>query len=146
MAIKHIDAGIGSLKVARLRPHHVEDFYAALYADGQSGSSIRKVHWALRQSLAWAHRRGYTSIIATEGIELPPFGAKEIELPSSTDVRMVLDKLLAKHPGWGRSWPSWRGQAIAAAKWPASTRRTSISCKAISFFAVRWCRSPAAFR
>jgi len=67
VAIKHIDAGIGSLKVARLRPHHVEDFYAALYADGQSGSSIRKVHWALRQSLAWAHRRGYTSACRDAG-------------------------------------------------------------------------------
>ena len=81
VAIKHIDPVIGSTKVARPRPHHIEDLYGALYAQGQSGSSIRKAHWALRQSLAWAHRRGYSSIIATDGIELPPLGAKEIEPP-----------------------------------------------------------------
>jgi len=81
VAIKHIDPVIGSMQIARLRPHHIEDLYAALYAQGQSGSSIRKAHWALRQSLAWAHRRGYSSIIATDGIELPPLGAKEIEPP-----------------------------------------------------------------
>jgi integrase len=122
VAIKHIDAGIGSMKVARLRPHHIEDFYAALYADGQSGSSIRKVHWALRQSLAWAHRRGYTSIIATEGIELPPLGAKEIEPPSSADVRMVLEKLLAKDPDWGTlvaivAWTGCRRGEVAGLHW-----------------------------
>jgi hypothetical protein len=89
------------MKVGRLRPHHIEDLYAALYAQGQSGSSIRKAHWALRQSLAWAHRRGYSSIIATEGIELPPLGAKEIEPPTSANVRKVIDKLLVKDPDWG---------------------------------------------
>lgn len=41
VAIKHIDPAIGSMKVARLRPHHIEDFYAALYAQGQSGSSMK---------------------------------------------------------------------------------------------------------
>jgi integrase len=70
VAIKHVEPVLGSMRVARLRPHHVEDLYSALVAEGQSGSSIRKIHWALRQSLAWAHRRGYTSIIATDGIEL----------------------------------------------------------------------------
>ena len=69
VAITHIEPVIGSMRVARLRPHHIEDLYSALVTEGQSGSSIRKVHWALRQSLAWAHRRGYCSIIATDGIE-----------------------------------------------------------------------------
>jgi hypothetical protein len=137
VAIKHIDAVIGSIKVARLRPHHIEDFYADLCADGQSGSSIRKVHLALRQSLAWANRRGYSSIIATEGIELPPLGAKEIEPPSSADVRKVIDKLLAKDPDWARSWPSLPGPAAAVGKLLASTGRMSISRKAIFYFDVR---------
>jgi integrase len=122
VAIKHIEPVIGSIKVARLCPHHIEDLYAALYAKGQSGSSIRKAHWALRQSLAWAHRRGYSSIIATEGIELPPLGAKEIEPPSSSDVRKVIDKLLAKDPDWGTlaavvAWTGCRRGEVAGLHW-----------------------------
>ena len=68
VAIKHVEPVIGSMRVSRLRPHHIEDLYGASVAEGQSGSSIRNIHWALRQSLslgpsAWiclnhCHRRG----------------------------------------------------------------------------------------
>jgi integrase len=101
VAIKHVEPVIGSMRVSRLRPHHIEDLYGALVNEGQSGSSIRKNLWALRQSLAWAHRRGCVSIIATDGIELPPPGGKEMEAPSSDDIRAVIDYLLANRPRLG---------------------------------------------
>ena len=89
---------------------------------GQSGSSIRKIHWALRQSLAWAHRRGYVSIIATDGIELPPLGAREMEPPSSDDVRTVIEYLLATDPDWGTlvaviAWTGCRRGEVAGLRW-----------------------------
>lgn len=122
VAIKHIEPVLGSMRVARLRPHHIEDLYSDLVAEGQSGSSIRKVHWALRQSLAWAHRRGYCSIIASEGIELPPLGAKEMEPPSSVDVRTVIDHMLGKDPDWGTlvaviAWTGCRRGEVAGLRW-----------------------------
>jgi hypothetical protein len=84
VAIKHIEPAIGSMRVARLRPHRIEDLYDALLSKGQSGASIRKVHWTLRQSLAWAHRRGYTAIVATDGIEPPALGERKIQETSAT--------------------------------------------------------------
>lgn len=88
VAIKHVAAfGLTKLPVTKLRPHHVEDLYADMLAKGQSGSSIRKVHWAMRQALAWAHRRGHTLIVATDGIELPPLRERKVLPPSSDDVR-----------------------------------------------------------
>jgi integrase len=122
VAIKHVEPALGSMRVARLRPHHIEDLYSALVTEGQSGSSIRKLHWALRQSLAWAHRRGYSSIIATDGIELPPLGAREIEPPSSADVRTVIDYLLTKDPNWGTlvaviAWTGCRRGEVAGLRW-----------------------------
>jgi integrase len=122
VAIKHIDPVLGSMKVARLRPHHIEDLYSALVAEGQSGSSIRKIHWALRQCLAWAYRRGYTSIIATDGVELPPLGAREIDPPSSQDVRKVIDYLLEENPDWGTlvalvAWTGCRRGEVAGLLW-----------------------------
>lgn len=122
VAIKHVEPVIGSVRVARLRPHHIEDLYGALVAEGQSGSSIRKVHWALRQSLAWAHRRGYVSTIATDGVELPPLGAREMEPPSSDDVRTVIGYLLATDSDWGTlvaviAWTGCRRGEVAGLRW-----------------------------
>lgn len=48
-----------------------------------SGSSVRTLPWAMRQSLAWAHKRGLTGVVATQDVELPPLPAKKIEPPSS---------------------------------------------------------------
>jgi integrase len=49
IAIKLIPPMLKKMSVAKLRAHHIEDLYSELLASGQSGSSIRKVHWALRQ-------------------------------------------------------------------------------------------------
>jgi integrase len=122
VAIKHVEPVIGSMRVSRLRPHHIEDLYSALVAEGQSGSSIRKIHWALRQSLAWAHRREYVSIIATDGVELPPLGSREMEPPSSDDVRTVIEYLLATDPDWGTliaviAWTGCRRGEVAGIRW-----------------------------
>ena len=122
VAIKHIEPVIGATPVARLRPHHIEDLYDALLSKGQSGASIRKAHWALRQSLAWAHRRGYTAIVATDGIELPPLGERKISPPSSADVRRVIDHLLATSPDWGTlialaAWTGCRRGEVCGLHW-----------------------------
>ncbi len=117
-----VEPVIGSVPVARLRPHHIEDLYAKLLAEGQSGSSIRKVHWAMRQSLAWAHRRGFTATIATDGIELPPLGARKIEPPASDDVRTVIETTLARDPDWGTviafiAWTGCRRGELCGLRW-----------------------------
>ena len=122
VAMTHVDDNLGGLPVARLRPHHIEDLYNGLVDDGLSGSSIRKLHWAMRQSLAWAHRRGYVSSIATDGVELPPLGAKELVPPSSTDVRKVLDLLMAENPDWGTlvsvmAWTGCRRGEVVGLQW-----------------------------
>jgi integrase len=111
VAIKLVTPVIGSMRVARLRPHHIDDLYSGLLAAGQSGSSIRKVHWAMRQSLAWAHKRGYTAIVATNGVELPPLGERKVDPPASADVRKVLDHLLVTDPVWGTliAFVAWTG-------------------------------------
>lgn len=122
IAFKHIEPAIGSMKVARLRPAHVEDLYAAMLAKSQSGASIRKAHWALRQSLAWAHRRGYTAMIATDGVELPPLGERKIVPPATPDVRKVVEYLLDTAPDWGTlfgvmAWTGCRRGEVCGLHW-----------------------------
>jgi integrase len=122
VALKLVKPSIASMPAARLRPFHIEDLYSELNAEGQSGSSIRKLHWALRQSLAWAHRRGYTSMIATDGVVLPPLGAKEVEPPSSDDVRTVIELLLIEDADWGAlfalmAWTGCRRGEVCGLQW-----------------------------
>ncbi|MGD0254967.1 MAG: tyrosine-type recombinase/integrase [Acidimicrobiales bacterium] len=122
VAIKLIPASLKKLSVARLRAHHIEDLYVDLVAAGQSGSSIRKLHWALRQSMAWAHKRGFTGLIATVGVDLPPLAAKMINPPPSADVRKVVEHLLATDPDWGTlvavvAWTGCRRGEVCALRW-----------------------------
>ena len=122
VAIKQIVPAIGSMSVARFRSRDIEDFYAGLYAAGQSGSSIRKVHWAMRQALAWAKRRGYVSMLATEGIELPPLGEKVLEPPDSAHVRAVIEAGLCEDRAFGTmiafvAWTGCRRGEVCAIKW-----------------------------
>jgi integrase len=65
----------------------------------------------MRQSLAWAHKRGYTAIVATDGVDLPPLDERKVDPPSSADVRKVLEHLLTNDPEWGTliAFVAWTG-------------------------------------
>jgi integrase len=122
VAIKLIPAALNKMPVAKLRAHHIEDLYADLVASGQSGSSIRKLHWAMRQSMAWAQKRGFTGLVATQGVDLPPLGAKQLTPPTSANVRKLVDHVLANDPDWGTlfavvAWTGCRRGEICGLRW-----------------------------
>jgi integrase len=122
VAIKHVVPVLGPTPVSKLRSHHIEDFYNRLVKAGQSGSSIRKIHWAMRQALAWAHKRGLTAIVATTDVELPPLGAREIDPPETASVRKVVDHALATRPEWGAlialiAWTGCRRGEACGLRW-----------------------------
>jgi len=122
VAITHVSEELKRIPVDRLRAHHVEDLYADLVERGMSGSSVRKLHWAMRQSLAWAQKRGLTGVVATQGVELPPLRAKKIEPPSSNAVRSVVEHILESDPDWGTvfaviAWTGCRRGEAAGLQW-----------------------------
>lgn len=122
VAMKLIPREVKGMPVARLRAHHIEDLYADLAASGQSGSSIRKLHWAFRGALARAHKRGLTGLVATDGVELPPLNARRINPPPTDNVRSVVDHLLKANPDWGAlvaliAWTGCRRGEAAGLRW-----------------------------
>lgn len=122
VAITHVPTELKKMPVDRLRAHHIEDLYTNLVEKGMSGSSVRKLHWAMRQSLAWAHKRGLTGVVATQDVELPPLRAKKIEPPSSESVRTVIQHLLETDPEWGTvfavvAWTGCRRGEAAGLQW-----------------------------
>lgn len=122
VAITHVPDELKKMPVGRLRAHHIEDLYADLVEKGMSGSSVRKLHWAMRQALAWAHKRGLTGVVATRDVELPPLRAKKIEPPSSEAVRTLIEHLLGSDPDWGTviaviAWTGCRRGEAAGLQW-----------------------------
>lgn len=76
----------------------------------------------MRQSLAWAKRRGYVTQLATEGVELPPLGAERIEPPKSNAVSAQIDSALDADPEFGTisaliAWTGCRRGEAAGLKW-----------------------------
>jgi len=122
VAIKQLVPAIGAIPLRRLRASDIEDLYARLHRDGLSGSSIRKIHWAMRQSLAWAKRRGLVSTLATDGVQLPPLGEKVITPPSSEDVSTLIAYALDQDPEFGAliaflAWTGCRRGEACALRW-----------------------------
>lgn len=122
VAITHVPDELKDLPVDKLRAHHIEDLYAELVAGGMSGSSVRKLHWAMRQALAWGHKRGLTGLVATQDVELPPLRAKKIDPPSSGAVRTLVEHVLASDPDWGTvfaviAWTGCRRGEAAGLQW-----------------------------
>ena len=122
VAITHVSDDLKRLPVDRLRAHHIEDLYADLVEHGMSGSSVRKLHGAMRQALAWAHKRGLAGVVATEGVELPPLRARKIDPPSSAAVRALLEHALANDRDWGTviafiAWTGCRRGEAAGLQW-----------------------------
>ena len=123
VALLRVRPVIGKMPVARLQTHHLEDFYAKLHREGLSGASIRKIHWAMRQSLAWAKRRGYVVHLATEGVQLPPLGSTAIVPPSSESVGVLLEHALRTDPEFGTAlaliaWTGCRRGEACGLRWP----------------------------
>jgi integrase len=122
LAIQHVRPTLEKLAVARVETAHIEDLYGKLHRGGMSGASVRKIHWAMRQSLAWAKRRGYVTHLATEGVELPPLGAKRIDPRTSEAVSTLIDFVLAADPEFGTisafiAWTGCRRGADGGLKW-----------------------------
>lgn len=122
VAITHVPDELKKMPVDQLRAHHIEDLYADLVEHGMSGSSVRKLHWAMRQSLAWAHKRGLTGVVATQDVELPPLRAKKIEPPTSDAVRTLVQHVLESDPDWGTvfaviAWTGCRRGEAAGLQW-----------------------------
>ena len=129
MAIQRTRLVIGRMAVARLEPHHLEDFYAKLHREGLSGASIRKIHWAMRQSLAWAKRCGYITHLATDGVELSPLGAKSIVPPSSDSVAKLIEFALDADREFGVmfaliAWTGCRRGEACGLRWRGADRRS----------------------
>jgi integrase len=65
---------LGGQRIDRLRPEHVEDFYAAMLAKGHAAGHVRKVHAILSSALEEQVKRGYLARNPCRLVEPPALG------------------------------------------------------------------------
>jgi integrase len=65
---------LGGQRINRLRPEHVEDFYAAMLAEGHAAGHVRKVHAILSSALEEQVKRSYLARNPCRLVEPPALG------------------------------------------------------------------------
>lgn len=89
--LKHLVPGIGSHRLIRLEPEHIEKFYKKMQAEGASPGTAHHVHRTLSSALGEAVRRGHVSKNVATIARAPRVPDVEIDPVSLTDTRRLLD-------------------------------------------------------
>ncbi|MFJ9666619.1 tyrosine-type recombinase/integrase [Streptomyces sp. NPDC101219] len=87
---KHLIPGLGAHRLDRLKPEHIETFYAAMQAKGSKPATAHQAHRTFRTALNEAVRRGHLGQNPVRLARAPRVREEEIEPYSVEEVRRLL--------------------------------------------------------
>jgi integrase len=87
---KHLIPGLGAHRLDRLKPEHIEVFYAKMQAGGSKPATAHQVHRTLRTALNEAVRRGHLGKNPVELAKAPKVGDYEVEPYTVQEVQRLL--------------------------------------------------------
>ncbi|QHF92676.1 site-specific integrase [Streptomyces sp. NHF165] len=87
---KHLIPGLGAHRLDRLRPEHIERFYARMQANGSKPATAHQVHRTFRTALNEAVRRGHLGQNPVRLAKAPRLDEEEIEPYTVEEVRRLL--------------------------------------------------------
>ncbi|MFK4188208.1 tyrosine-type recombinase/integrase [Streptomyces sparsogenes] len=87
---KHLIPGLGAHRLDRLKPEHIEAFYAKMQAAGSKPATAHQVHRTLRTALNEAVRRGHLGKNPVQLAKAPKTGEYEVEPYSVQEVQRLL--------------------------------------------------------
>ncbi|MEW2566603.1 site-specific integrase [Streptomyces sp. NPDC047070] len=99
---KHLIPGLGAHRLDRLKPEHIETFYAKMQANGSKPATAHQVHRTLRTALNEAVRRGHLGKNPVQLAKAPKTGEYEVEPYSVQEVQRLL-----KAAGQNRNSARW---------------------------------------
>ena len=88
---RHIVPGVGKIKLAELKPHHISAFYKALAESGLGSRSIWCVHLLLRHCLDDACKDGFLDVNPADLCEVPTSERRPAMRVRSGQIRRYLD-------------------------------------------------------
>ncbi|GKQ37779.1 hypothetical protein ALMP_43150 [Streptomyces sp. A012304] len=87
---KHLIPGLGAHRLDRLKPEHIEVFYAKMQANGSKPATAHQVHRTFRTALNEAVRRGHLGRNPVQLAKAPKTGEYEVEPYSVQEVQRLL--------------------------------------------------------
>jgi integrase len=87
---KHLIPGLGAHRLERLKPEHIEAFYAKMQANGSKPATAHQVHRTFRTALNEAVRRGHLGKNPVQLAKAPKTGEYEVEPYSVQEVQRLL--------------------------------------------------------
>ncbi|MEU4147898.1 tyrosine-type recombinase/integrase [Streptomyces parvulus] len=87
---KHLIPGLGAHRLDRLKPEHIEAFYARMQANGSKPATAHQAHRTLRTALNEAVRRGHLGKNPVQLAKAPKTGEYEVEPYSVPEVQRLL--------------------------------------------------------
>ncbi|MER6617072.1 tyrosine-type recombinase/integrase [Streptomyces xantholiticus] len=87
---KHLIPGLGAHRLDRLKPEHIETFYAAMQAKGSKPATAHQTHRTFRTALNEAVRRGHLGQNPVRLAKAPRVREDEVEPYSVEEVRRLL--------------------------------------------------------
>ncbi|MEU6945695.1 site-specific integrase [Streptomyces sp. NPDC046316] len=87
---KHLIPGLGAHRLDRLKPEHIETFYASMQAKGSKPATAHQAHRTFRTALNEAVRRGHLGQNPVRLAKAPRVREDEIEPYSVEEVRSLL--------------------------------------------------------
>lgn len=86
----HLIPGLGAHRLDRLKPEHIERFYAKMQANGSKPATAHQVHRTFRTALNEAVRRGHLAQNPVKLAKAPRVVEEEIEPYTVEEVRRIL--------------------------------------------------------
>lgn len=86
----HIEPEIGGLKLAKLKPLHVQNLYAHKLSSGLSPTSVNNIHRVLRRALNCAVRWGMLTRSVCDLVDPPRPSRREMRTLTTEEVRRLL--------------------------------------------------------
>ncbi|GHC65419.1 tyrosine-type recombinase/integrase [Streptomyces cinnamoneus] len=87
---KHLIPGLGAHRLDRLKPEHIEVFYAKMQANGSKPATAHQVHRTFRTALNEAVRRGHLGKNPVQLAKAPKVGEYEVEPYTVQEVQRLL--------------------------------------------------------
>lgn len=87
---KHLIPGLGAHRLDRLKPEHIEVFYAKMQANGSKPATAHQVHRTFRTALNEAVRRGHLGKNPVQLAKAPKTGDHEVEPYTVQEVQRLL--------------------------------------------------------
>ncbi|MEU4653856.1 site-specific integrase [Streptomyces sp. NPDC023723] len=87
---KHLIPGLGAHRLDRLKPEHIEAFYAKMQANGSKPATAHQVHRTFRTALNEAVRRGHLGKNPVQLAKAPKTGEHEVEPYNVQEVQRLL--------------------------------------------------------